>query len=269
MAKSLSGAELAGFIKERQAKQVRALRQAHHTVPKLMIFMTPSASHASSVYVRLKQQYASDILIECEVAVVPQAELVAAINAANANDSVQGIIVQLPLDDPQATEAVVNAIAPAKDVDGLGKLAAYPSATAQAINWLCGGYSINLEAAQIVVVGQGRLVGAPLTAMWQAAGYTVTPVDINTPNHKEIIKNSDVIVSAAGVPRLITSDIVKHGATVIDAGTASENGSMVGDVADDVRERHDVHMTPKIGGVGPLTIAVLFDHVIQACLAKV
>lgn len=268
MAKSLNGAELAGFIKERQAKQVRNLRQSHKIIPKLAILMTPKAKEVIGVYVRGKQAYAEDILIETQVEVCEQSDMLGVIERLNADESVQGIIVQLPLDNPSGTDEIVNKIAPQKDVDGLGAKAAYPSATADAINWLCGGYGIDLEKANIVIVGQGRLVGKPLRDMWTTAGHSVTVVDIDTNNH-DSLKQADVIVSAAGVPRLIKSGDVKHGATVIDAGTTSENGALVGDVSDGVRERGDVSITPVKGGVGPLTIALLFDHLIQACLKQI
>ena len=268
MAKELNGAELAGFIKERQAKQVRALRQAHKIIPKLAIIMTPKANEVIGVYVNGKRTYGEDILIETVVHVCEQGQIIAAIEQFNADESVQGIIVQLPLDNPADTDAIMNTITPEKDVDGLGVHAGYQSATADAINWLCSGYGVELQSAKIVIVGQGRLVGKPLTAMWQAAGYDITPIDVETENQADVLQQADVIVSAAGVPRLITAASVKQGAIVIDAGTTSENGTVVGDVDDTVRERLDVSITPKRGGVGPLTIAVLFDHVIQACLKK-
>ena len=268
MAKNLSGAELAGYVKERQAKQVRALRQAHKIFPKLVIMMTPKAGDVIGVYVKYKRAYGDDILIETIVDICEQDQMKEAISRYNADDSVQGIIVQLPLDDQAETAAIMNTIDPEKDVDGLGEYAAYHSATADAINWLCTGYNVNLQKAKIAIVGQGKLVGAPLYAMWHKAGYDVTPIDIHTKNQHDILIESSVIVSAVGSPRLIKSSDVQKGATVIDAGTASENSTIVGDVADDVRERSDVSITPKIGGVGPLTIAVLYDHVIQACLKK-
>lgn len=268
MAKSLNGAELAGFVKERQAKQVRNLRQSHKIFPKLAVVMTPKADKAVGAYVHGKQAYAGDILIDTVVEVCEQSEMAGVIHRLNADDSVQGIIVQLPLDDPSRTDEIVNNINPEKDVDGLGEHARYPSATADAINWLCGGYGVPLEQSSIVIIGQGRLVGKPLHAMWSSAGYNVTVVDVDT-NNRDHIQQADVIVSAAGVPRLVTGKDVKHGATVIDAGTTSENGTLVGDVADDVRDRTDVSITPVKGGVGPLTIALLFDHLIQACLKKI
>lgn len=268
MAKNLSGAELAGYIKERQAKQVRALRQAHKVFPKLAILMTPQANQVIGTYVRGKRAYGDDILIETMVDICDQNEMIDRIKRYNDDDEVQGIIVQLPLDDPTGTDDIMNTIAPEKDVDGLGEHALYPSATADAINWLCGGYSVDLQRLRIAIVGQGRLVGKPLLKMWNDAGYDVTPLDVNTQNSETILNQSDVIVSAAGVPRLIKAKDIKHGATVIDAGTTSENGTVVGDVADDVRERADVSITPEKGGVGPLTIALLFDHLIQACLKR-
>lgn len=265
MARELNGKELADFIKERQAKQVRALRQAHKVIPKLAIVMTPKANQAIGVYVKYKRIYAQDILIETAVEVCEQAEMPALIKRLNNDASVQGIIVQLPLDDASKTDEIVNMIEPAKDVDGLGVEASYPSATAEAINWLCGGYNVPLDMAKITVVGQGRLVGGPLTKMWKNSGYSVMTVDINTPNANEIISSSDVVVTAVGKPGLITSAHIKQNAFVIDAGTTSENGTVVGDVADDVRERTDISITPVKGGVGPLTIALLYDHLIQAC----
>lgn len=104
--------------------------------------------------------------------------------------------------------------------------------------------------------------------MWRESGFDVTVLDsTHKADTPDVLKKSDVIVTATGVPRLITSDVVPVGATVVDAGTASENGVIVGDVDDAVRERDDVKITPEKGGVGPLTIAALFDNVIRAAQA--
>jgi len=157
-------------------------------------------------------------------------------------------------------------IDPKKDVDGLGANAGFPSATAQAIDWLLTGYSVELTGKQIAIVGTGKLVGAPLAAMWKARGLSVTTLDESSVNVQETLRESDIIVTATGVPRLITAESVKQKAVVVDAGTASEGGFIVGDVDDSVRERKDVSITPVKGGVGPLTYTVLFDHLIEACL---
>lgn len=264
MAKLLSGSELVGYIKERQARQVRALRQAHRVFPRLVVIKSTSASDVIDVYVRMKQRYGDDILIETVIETLDEAEMPAAIARYNDDPSVHGIIVQLPLSDPSKTDEVVNGIAPEKDVDGLGEQARFDSATAAAINWLMAGYGIELRGKAIAVVGNGRLVGAPLAKMWRESGLDVTVLDDTTPDLTSPLKASDVIVTATGVPRLITRDMVAIGTTVVDAGTASENGVIVGDVDETVRARGDVNITPEKGGVGPLTIAMLFDHVIQA-----
>jgi len=264
MAKLLSGTELVGFIKERQARQVRALRQASHVFPRLAIVKSTSSSDVIDVYVRMKQRYGDDILIETVVETLDDADMSAAIERLNGDETIHGIIVQLPIADPSKTDMIVNSIAPEKDVDGLGKNAAFDSATAAAINWLLAGYAVDLKGKKIALVGNGRLVGAPLAKMWRDSGLDVSVLDNSHEDIASVIRESDVIVAATGVPRLITTDMVTLGATVVDAGTASENGVIVGDIDAGVRERDDIKITPEKGGVGPLTIAMLFDHVIQS-----
>ena len=143
------------------------------------------------------------------------------------------------------------------------------SATAEAINWLLSGYSVELANRPLAIVGNGRLVGAPLAKLWQASGYDVTVCDDTTPDLGAALRGARVIVTATGVPRLITADMIPAGAVVVDAGTASENGKLVGDLDESVRERGDLLLTPERGGVGPLTIAALYDHVITAALTTV
>lgn len=268
MKRELNGRELQDFIKVRQLRQVRHLRQGFGLIPKLLIIQSATASPIIATYVRMKQAYAGDVLIEVEVAAMTQNRMPDAIRAANADASVHGIIVQLPLDDPGETDAICNQIAAEKDVDGLGKDAVFPSATAEAIDWLLAGYNIELTDKRITLLGNGKLVGAPLAKLWGDHGYHVTVIDETSTAIDKTLLDSDVIVSATGVPRLLTSDRVPTGSVVVDAGTASENGQIVGDVDPFVRTREDVTITPIKGGVGPLTIAVLFDHVIQAALKQ-
>lgn len=265
MPKLLNGSELAGYIKERQARQVRGLRQAWHVNPRLAVIKSTSASPVVDAYVRMKDRYGNDILIDTVVETLDEADMPAAIERLNADEAVHGIIVQLPLADPHQTDEIVNLIAPGKDVDGLGENAAFTSATAEAINWLLAGYSIDLTGKRLTIVGNGRLVGAPLAKLWQAGGYDVTVLDDQSGEIAPVLAKSDVIVSATGVPRLIRMDMLPIGAVVVDAGTASENGVIVGDVDPQVYdERDDLTITPTKGGVGPLTVAALYDHVILA-----
>lgn len=264
--KLLDGTELASYIKERQAKQVRGLRQANKISPKLAIIQT-SDNEVIATYVRMKQRYGSDILIDVEIHKPKNDELMTVIDACNQDPSVHGVIIQLPLDDEGQTEAAVNLVAPQKDVDGLGKNSRHVPATAVAIDWLLNGYNVQLRGRKIAIIGNGRLVGAPLAKLWRAAGHDVTVFDENSKNIEKTLRRYPVIISAAGAPNLITSQSVQPGAVVVDAATSAEHGKIVGDVADDVRLRDDLTITPEKGGVGPLTVVALFDNVIRAAQA--
>ena len=261
--KELNGAELAGFIKERQAKQVRALRQAWHINPCLAI-VTDVENPVIETYMRLKQKYGADILIDVEIHRVSAGGALEVIQELNNRDDVQGIIMQLPISNPEQTDELLESIREDKDVDGLRKKAIFQAATPTAISWLLAGYGVDLKGKKVAIVGRGRLVGAPLERMWLKSGVDVTVFEKGDDLSQLI--NYDIMVSATGVPGLIKSQMIKAKAVVVDAGTASENGKIVGDVSEEVRQRNDVIVTPKKGGVGPLTVSALFDNVITACL---
>lgn len=261
--RELNGSELAGFIKERQAKQVRALRQAWHINPRLAI-VTDVENPVIETYMRLKQRYGADILIDVEIHRVPAGGALEVIQELNNRDDVQGIILQLPISNPEQTEELLESIREDKDVDGLRKRAIFQAATPTAISWLLAGYGVDLKGKKVAIVGRGRLVGAPLEKIWLKSDVDVTVFEKGDDLSQLI--NYDIIVSATGVPGLITGQMIKPKAVVVDAGTASENGKIVGDVSEDVRLRGDVIITPKKGGVGPLTVSALFDNVIMACL---
>lgn len=276
MVKELNGKELAGFVKERQANVVREMLESGLAAPKLVI-IRDSDNPVIVKYVELKKRYGEDIGVEVEDRFVSNIEEAkAAVISANEDSSVSGMIVQLPLIDKARTDEVVNLITPEKDVDGLsqvgisedntveeGATRKFESATATAINWLLTGYNIDLRGKKIALVGRGRLVGAPLQRMWQASGHDVTV--FRHDSDLSLLEDYDIIVTATGVPHLIKSDMVQPGAVIVDAGTASEDGVLVGDVDDEVRARSDIAaITPKVGGVGPLTVSVLFEDVIAA-----
>lgn len=266
--KILDGSELADFVKERQARQVRALRQAWKTFPKLVIIVATD-NQVIDTFVRLKRTYGEDVLVEVEVRQIEQAAVADTIAELNDDPSVHGIVLQLPLADPSQTDELVSLITPQKDVDGLGPDADYISATATAIDWLMAGYNVTLKGRTIAIVGNGRLVGAPLAKLWLNGGLDVSVYDDTTTDLQGVLREAHVIVSATGVPGLIQSSMISPGAAIVDAGTASEGGVIVGDVAEDVREREDLTITPIRGGVGPLTIAALFDSVIVAATKTV
>ncbi len=261
--KILSGKELAGFVKERQAHQVSSITKT----PKLLI-IRDSDNPVITKYVNLKIRYGEDIGIVVEDYRANSSEDIAKrILSANTDNAISGIILQLPLIDKTKTDELCNLIAPTKDVDGLGKDSLYDSATATAILWLLTGYDITLTNARIAIVGRGKLVGAPLYRMFTDSNFDVTL--FHRGDDLSSLINYDIIITATGVPELITGQMVRPGATIIDAGTASENGVLKGDVAASVRERNDLSaITPIIGGVGPLTVSCLFDHVIESSTKK-
>ncbi|HSX30144.1 MAG TPA: bifunctional 5,10-methylenetetrahydrofolate dehydrogenase/5,10-methenyltetrahydrofolate cyclohydrolase [Candidatus Saccharimonadales bacterium] len=261
--KLLNGKELAEFIKERQAKEVRALRQALQVQPKLAIVVT--IDHPTiNVYMRMKQAYGADILIDVDVHRVSQDDAPALIKKLNTDDSVHGIIVQLPLERPEETDTIVNLVAPEKDVDALGKKAAFDPATPMAILWLLAGYNVDFAGKRVLLVGRGKLVGAPLERMLQASGVDVHVADRETKDLAAETVQADIIVTATGSPAILFPDMIKQGAVVVDAGVAGEEGKTVGDLAPEVYERDDLTLTPKRGGVGPLTVCSLFENVIRA-----
>ena len=282
--KELNGRELAGFVKERQARVVREMRAEGRRTPKLVI-IRDSDNPVITKYVELKRRYGEDIGVEVEDQLVRDAaEAREVILKANKDASVSGMIVQLPLKDTAETDEVVSLIAPEKDVDGLGTEArrevgvnsmtgeAGPDArkvrfdSATAINWLLAGNGIELKGQRVALVGYGRLVGRPLYRMLADSGVDVTVFRHDSDLTK--LAEYDTIITATGVPRLILDSMVKPGAVVVDAGTASEGGVLVGDVDESVRQRADLAaITPVVGGVGPLTVSVLFENVIAAAAA--
>ena len=258
--KILNGKELAGFIKERQARQVRSMDKK----PTLLI-IRDSDNPVITKYVNLKIKYGSDIGVDViDYRANSSDDIRNRILTANTDSQIDGIILQLPIKDKDLTDKLTGLITPAKDVDGLsGHDKAYDSATATAILWLLSGYDIDLTHKKIALIGRGKLVGAPLYKMFTASNYDVTLFHRGSDLTK--LNQYDIIITATGAPGLIVNSMLKPGAVVLDAGTASEKGILKGDLADEVRDRTDLAaITPIIGGIGPLTVTCLFDHVITA-----
>ncbi len=263
MMKVLNGKELSLYIKERQAKAVRGLRQANGIVPKLAIVQTKD-DPVINTYVRLKKAYGQDILVEVESFFVNQAEAASLIEWLNQDSSVHGIIVQLPLENPEQTNEICDLVLPEKDIDALGRNAILEPATPMAILWLLAGYDITLDGRLIALIGNGKLVGQPLAKLLTEQGQEVIVLDRSTPNLTEQISSADIVITATGSPAILYPDMIKHGAVVVDAGVASEDGKTVGDLHESVYERNDLILTPQKGGVGPLTVCALFENVITA-----
>lgn len=263
MKRELNGLELAEFVQERQAKAVRGLVQALKIQPKLAIVRTNPEPIVDS-YMRIKQSYGEDIGVSVEVHTVDQQDAGKLIKDLNEDDSVHGIIVQIPIPDKSQTDEILNLVKPDKDVDGLSETSLFDAPTPVAISWLLAGYGIELKGKNIVIVGHGRLVGTPLAKMWTNSGYQISVADKKTIPLSALTLEADVLVTATGVAGLINSEMVKPDAVVVDAGVATDSNGLVGDVAPEVRELAGISITPIKGGVGPLTVAALFENVITS-----
>lgn len=261
--KLLNGKELADYIKQRQVQEVRSLRQAHDVVPKLAIVQVKD-DPVINTYVRLKKRYGADIGVEVESHHPDQSEVAKTIEKLNDDASIHGIIVQLPLSDPSETDTVVNMVAPTKDVDALGQAPHFEPATPMAIMWLLAGYNVNLQGKKVLLIGRGKLVGAPLEKILKDSDIDVSVADRSTQNLAVVTNEADIIITATGSPAILYPDMIKQGAVVVDAGVASEDGKTVGDVAPELYERDDLTITPEKGGVGPLTVCALFENVLRA-----
>ncbi|WP_431308165.1 bifunctional 5,10-methylenetetrahydrofolate dehydrogenase/5,10-methenyltetrahydrofolate cyclohydrolase [Deinococcus arenicola] len=236
---------------------------------------------ASVSYVRGKARKAGEVGLRNTVHALPeatsQAELLALIDTLNRDDDVNGILVQLPLPAQIAEAAVLHAIDPRKDVDGfhplnVGELwagrPALTPCTPAGIMYLLAHHGVQVAGARAVIVGRSHLVGRPLAALLLNADATVTVAHSRTCDLGAVTREADILIAAAGCPGLITPEMVKPGATVIDVGinrvvSIEGKGHLVGDVHPDVADVAGM-LTPVPGGVGPMTVAQLLANTVRA-----
>src|SRR5688572_8838435 len=207
----------------------------------------------------------------------PQDELLELIASLNADETVDGILVQLPLPDQIDQDAVIAAIDPAKDVDGLsatnagllaqGRPGLVPC-TPQGVIELLRAAGTPIEGADAVILGRSILVGRPLAALLLGENATVTVCHSRTRDLAGVCSRADILVAAVGSPGLVSADMVKPGATVIDVGTNRTDDGLVGDVDFEAVSEVAGAITPVPGGVGPMTIAMLLSNTVSAAFAR-
>jgi methylenetetrahydrofolate dehydrogenase (NADP+) / methenyltetrahydrofolate cyclohydrolase len=243
----------------------RAEALADFGVPTLAI-ITCDPNFETRKYLALKERKAAAAGVKVVVHELPQnattVELVAAVEAAVVSAS--GVVVQLPLPAHVNREAVLAAVPPSHDPDGFayGKVdTACQSPVVVAIATILARFNIEVRGKQVVVVGEGRLVGVPAAHYFRQAGAVVAVVTSATADPASVTMAADILVTGAGQPGLITSTMVKDGVVVLDAGTSEDGGVLVGDVLPSVADKALV-FTPVPGGIGPLTVAALLSNTV-------
>jgi methylenetetrahydrofolate dehydrogenase (NADP+) / methenyltetrahydrofolate cyclohydrolase len=273
----LQGRPVADKVLAQVREGVARLQREHGVTPGLAVVLV-GGDPASAVYVRGKKNTAASVGIASPDYVYPeglgQNALLELVDRLNADSSVHGVLVQLPLPKGLDEDAVVRRIAPAKDVDGLtptnlghllaGQPGTVPCTPAGCLEVL-DHYGAKLEGAETVVVGRSRLVGKPLAQLLLARHATVTMCHTRTRDLAFHTRRADILCVAAGRPRMITGDMVKPGAWVIDVGVNRlETGKLAGDVDFDSVEKVAHAVTPVPGGIGPMTIAMLMKNTLAA-----
>lgn len=231
---------------------------------------------ASKIYIKNKEKYCYMVGIDVEKyklsSETEEKEIINLIDKLNNDESVTGIILQSPVPEGIDFNKCSNLIKPEKDVDGftknniyylyLGKKTVLPC-TVKGIIKLLEYYKIPISGANVVIVGRGNIVGHPLSLALENMDATVTLAHSKTQNLAEITKNADILISATGVKHLITKDMVKYGSTVIDVGVTRVDGKIYGDV--DFENIKDIarYITPNPGGVGPMTVAMIIDNLVE------
>jgi methylenetetrahydrofolate dehydrogenase (NADP+)/methenyltetrahydrofolate cyclohydrolase len=280
-ARIIDGKAVAAAVRERVASEVAELEEALGRPPALATVLV-GEDPASEIYIRNKHRACEEVGIwsihHGLDAGTEEAELLELVRELGADDAVDGILVQLPVPEQIDPDAVVGAIDPAKDVDGLTPMNAgllahgtpglVPCTPAGVIE-LLRHEGLRLEGAEAVVVGRSKLVGVPVARLLLAENATVTICHSRTRDLAAVCSRADVLVAAVGAPRLLGADAVKPGATVIDVGMNRSDDGLCGDVDFEAVVPIAAAITPVPGGVGPMTIAMLLANTVIAARSRV
>lgn len=272
----IDGKRISQEIKDELKEKVSRLKQ--QGIEGCLAVIQVGADPASSVYVRNKKRACEYIGIASLSYELDQdtteEELLELIHKLNADDKVNGILVQLPVPEHIDENKIIQAISPAKDVDGfhpqnvgalVSGLPGYISCTPAGIIQLFKRSGIEIAGRQCVVVGRSNIVGKPMALLMLRENATVTIAHSKTENLKEVCKNADLLIVAVGRPKMIDASYIKEGAVVIDVGIhRNEDNKLCGDVDFDSAAEHTTAITPVPGGVGPMTIAMLMHNCVEA-----
>ncbi|MCP1835587.1 methylenetetrahydrofolate dehydrogenase (NADP+)/methenyltetrahydrofolate cyclohydrolase [Bradyrhizobium sp. USDA 4532] len=281
----INGKAIAGALRDRVARDVALLQAKCNVTPGLAVVLV-GKDPASSVYVKTKAKHAQAVGFKSQEFRLPddvgEAELLRLIEELNADDSIDGILVQLPLPGHIDRWRVLETIDPTKDVDGfhpynVGRLAAGRPALAPCtplgIVHLIRTVVSDLNGLDVLVVGRSNIVGKPLALLLGDAGCTVTGAQLQTRNLPDLSRKADIVIAAAGCAGLVRGDWLKPGAIVIDVGInrvidSTGTAKLVGDVVFAEASRRASYITPVPGGVGPMTVAYLLANTLSAAVSR-
>lgn len=276
----LEGRKTARNLETSLKERVLRLTQKYGRAPKLVVVLVGD-NPASLSYVKSKEKASQRVGIDGQTLrfekTIKQEELLRVIHDLNNDDKVDGFIVQLPLPKHIDEDAILNEVDPDKDVDGLNLLNAgrlmnrqkgFTPATPKGVMMLLEHYNVPIKGKHAVVVGRSNIVGSPMSKLLLNSDATVTICHRHTKDLKHHTLQADILVVATGIVNLITKDMVKEGAVVVDVGINRVDGKIVGDVDfENVKEKASF-ITPVPGGVGPMTISALIHNVVEAYINK-
>ncbi|AZR73521.1 bifunctional 5,10-methylene-tetrahydrofolate dehydrogenase/5,10-methylene-tetrahydrofolate cyclohydrolase [Anoxybacter fermentans] len=277
MAKIIDGKAIAQEIRKEIKERVEELK-ARGKQPGLAVVLVGN-NPASQTYVRMKEKACQEVGMYSEVHRLPEEtseeELLTLIDQLNANEKIHGILVQLPLPEHIDEKKIIDRILPEKDVDGfhpvnVGNLftntARFVACTPRGCIELLDRMGVEIEGKKAVVIGRSNIVGKPVAMLLLHRNATVTLCHSRTADLKKECLDADILVVAVGRPEMITGDMIKEGAVVIDVGiNRLEDGRLVGDVHFESAKEKASMITPVPGGVGPMTIAMLLLNTLEAC----
>lgn len=277
MAQIIDGKLISAKVKEKIAKEVLDIKKEHDIEIGLAVVIVGD-NPASRIYVNNKKKACAECNIESYEYALPEStteeELLDLVLKLNENKRVHGILVQLPLPKHINEKVIINAINPDKDVDAfhpvnVGKIMigdfSFLPCTPAGVMELIASTGVEIAGKECVVVGRSNIVGKPMAMLLLHQSGTVTICHSKTKDLKEVCQRADILVAAVGVPNLITGDMVKEGAVVIDVGmNRLPDGKLCGDVEFETAKEKASFITPVPGGVGPMTIAMLMQNTLTA-----
>lgn len=273
MSIKLDGKEVARDLKSKISKSVEELKENGKRIPKLSVIIV-GEDPASETYVASKARQCKQVGMESETihfdATIEESVLISEIERLNNDETVDGILVQLPLPKHMNDDRVLDSINPKKDVDGLHPLnmgylqnnrKAPRPCTPKGIITLLDYYDIELEGASVLVIGRSRLVGKPVAGLFTNRNATVTLAHSRTKNLEQLITKHDIIVVAVGIPHFVKASMIQDHHIVVDVGIHRTESGLIGDVEE---VPHAKYSSPVPGGVGPMTIASLLENTLEA-----